>query len=196
MQDSTSACLSRALAGDLDARAELMQRHIAQLRAFVHAHLGPRLRARESSQDFVQSVLREAWTGFERLPPDTERLGRSGFLRWLLRAADRKLKSRGRFWSRLRRSAAHEEPLRAEHLEELSASELSSPSRLLTSREELERLERAFGALPPAWREVVVLVRLQGRSHAEAARRVGRTESATRTLLSRALARLATELER
>ena len=42
---------------------------------------------------------------------------------------------------------------------------------------------------------VVVLVRLQGLGHAEAARRMGRTESATRTLLSRALARLATELE-
>ncbi len=195
MQDSTSACLTRALAGDLDARAELMQRHMAQLRAFVRSHLGPRLRARESSQDFVQSVLREAWGGFERLAPLSQRLGRSGFRRWLMRTADRKLKGRGRFWSRLRRSSIQEEALQAHHIDQLRASELDSPSRCLDSREDLERLERAFGALPPAWREVVALIRLQGRSHAEAARRLGRTESATRTLLSRALARLATEFE-
>ena len=60
---------------------------------------------------------------------------------------------------------------------------------------ELERLEAAFAELPPAWREVIVLVRLSGLSHAEAARRLGRSEASTRTLLSRALARLATRLE-
>jgi len=44
-------------------------------------------------------------------------------------------------------------------------------------------------------REVIVLVKLSGLSHAEAARRLGRTEGSTRVLLSRALARLATRLE-
>lgn len=197
MRDSTSACLQRALAGDLDARAELLQRHVARLRAFVRPRLGARLRARESSQDVVQSVLREAWTGFERLPARETRLDRSGFARWLLRAADNKLKSRGRFWSRQRRSAAREEPAADERrLGELAARDLATPSRALVAREELERVERAFATLPPVWREVVVLVRLQGLSHEQAARRLGRTPSATRTLLSRALARLATELER
>ena len=61
--------------------------------------------------------------------------------------------------------------------------------------EELEHLASAFAALPPDWREVILLARVRGLSHAEIARTLGRTESATRTLLSRALARLATELE-
>lgn len=196
MEDSTSDCLARALAGDADARAELLRRHVERLRAFVRPRLGARLRARETSQDVVQSVLREAWAGFESLPREPGRLDRSGFRRWLLRRADRKLKSRGRFWSRLRRSSAREEAGAGERMDELYVGELATPSLALAAREELQRIERAFASLPEAWREVVVLVRLQGLSHAEAARRLGRSESATRTLLSRALARLATELER
>jgi RNA polymerase sigma-70 factor (ECF subfamily) len=195
--DSTSEYLARALEGDVDARAELLQRHVERLRAFVRPRLGARLRARETSQDVVQSVLREAWVGFDRLPAaGVGELDRSGFRRWLLRAADRKLKSRGRFWSRLRRSSAREEPGAGERIDELAAAGLATPSLALAAREELERIERAFARLPEDWREVLVLVRLEGLPHAEVARRLGRSESATRTLLSRALARLATELER
>jgi RNA polymerase sigma-70 factor (ECF subfamily) len=194
--DSTSECLERALAGDADARAELLQRHVERLRAFIRPRLGARLRARETSQDVVQSVLREAWVGFDRLPAGAGELDRSGFRRWLLRAADRKLKSRGRFWSRLRRSSAREEPGAGERIDELAAAGPGTPSLALAAREELERIERAFARLPEAWREVLVAVRLEGLPHAEVARRLGRSESATRTLLSRALARLATELER
>jgi RNA polymerase sigma-70 factor (ECF subfamily) len=196
VQDTTNDCLARALAGDVAARAELLERHVARLRAFVRPRLGARLRARESSQDVVQSVLREAWAGFDRLPTGPDGIDRSGFRRWLLRAADRKLKSRGRFWSRQRRSSLAEEAGMAQRLDLVAARDGNAPSRELAAREELARIERAFAGLPEVWREVVVAVRLQGLSHVEVARRLGRSESATRTILSRALARLATELER
>ena len=194
MQDSTSTCLRRALEGDERARGELLERHVARLRAYVRRRLGARLAARESSRDVVQSVLREALAGMD----DFRDLGepvRSGFWRWLMRTAENKLASRGRFWSRLRRRAASEESAAAGASELLEDRAGSSPSHAAIAREELERLERAFADLPPAWREVIVLVRLSGLSHAEAARRLGRTEASTRTLLSRALARLATRLE-
>lgn len=194
MDDTTQTCLARALAGDAQARGELLERHMARLRAFVRPRLGARLRARESSQDVVQSVVREALRGMDGFEL-REASGGDGFARWLLRVADSKLKSRGRFWSRLRRGAAAEARASELELERLTDHGAPSPSGAARSREELERLEAAFATLPPAWREVVVLVRLQGLGHAEAARRMGRTESATRTLLSRALARLATELE-
>ena len=42
---------------------------------------------------------------------------------------------------------------------------------------------------------MILLTRVAGLSHAEVAREMGRTPIATRTLLSRALARLATALE-
>jgi RNA polymerase sigma-70 factor (ECF subfamily) len=194
VDDTTQTCLARALAGDAQARGELLERHMARLRAFVRPRLGARLRARESSQDVVQSVVREALRGMDGFEL-REAGGSEGFARWLLRVADSKLKSRGRFWNRLRRSAATDAPAGGLDTGDLADRGAPSPSGAARSREELLRLEAAFATLPPAWREVVVLVRLQGLGHAEAARRMGRTESATRTLLSRALARLATELE-
>ncbi|HVS18045.1 MAG TPA: RNA polymerase sigma factor [Planctomycetota bacterium] len=194
MDDSTQTCLARALAGDASARGELLERHVARLRAFVRPRLGARLRARESSLDVVQSVFREALRGMDAFE-QREGSGGEGFGRWLLRVADSKLKSRGRFWNRLRRASAVEASDGEFELERLGDGGAASPSGAARSREELERVEAAFATLPAAWRQVVVLVRLQGLSHAEAARRMGRTESATRTLLSRALARLATELE-
>jgi RNA polymerase sigma-70 factor, ECF subfamily len=62
--------------------------------------------------------------------------------------------------------------------------------------EELGRLEAAFARLDADYREVIVLARVVGLSHAEIAARMGRTESATWNLLARALAKLSTELER
>jgi RNA polymerase sigma-70 factor, ECF subfamily len=200
MEDSTRIWLARALSGDQAARGELLQRHVARLRAFVRPRLGARLRARESSQDVVQSVLREALAGLDGFRPQED--GAQGFWHWLLRTADHKLKSRGRFWSRLRRTGTREEAgdvtgsaPQGGQLIERQVSPGDSPSGVASAREELQRLERAFAELPPDWREVVVLVRLQGLSHAAAARHLGRTESATRSMLSRALARLATTLE-
>jgi RNA polymerase sigma-70 factor (ECF subfamily) len=194
VQESTSTCLQRALAGDEAARGELLDRHVARLRAYVRRRQGARLAARESSRDVVQSVLREALAGLDGFragePP-----ARSGFWRWLARTAENKLASRGRFWSRLRRDDAREQPAEGAAADDLFGTDGASPSQAAMAREELERLERAFAELPPAWREVIVLVRLSGLSHAEAARRLGRTEASTRTLLSRALARLATRLE-
>jgi len=194
VDESTQTTLARALAGDAAARGDLLERHVARLRAFVRPRLGARLRARESSQDVVQSVFREALRGMDTFEP-RDGSGSEGFARWLLRVADSKLKSRGRFWGRLRRATAVEAADGAAELERLGDAGALSPSGAARSREELARVEAAFATLPEAWRQVVVLVRLQGLSHAEAARRLGRTESATRTLLSRALARLATQLE-
>ena len=63
------------------------------------------------------------------------------------------------------------------------------------AREELERIESAFDRLPEEYREVITLARIAGLSRAEIAERMGRREGAVRTLLSRALARLAELLD-
>ena len=72
---------------------------------------------------------------------------------------------------------------------------LCTPSRDAAGKEDLERLERAFARLSTDQQEVIRLARFAGLVHEEVARRMGRTPSATRSLLSRALARLATLLE-
>jgi RNA polymerase sigma factor (sigma-70 family) len=166
--------------------------HLGALRAYVRLRLGRAIRAREESADIAQSVVREALEDLPRFSGEA-----SGLRGWLLRRAENKIKDRGRFWKRERRDAARE-------IEADAASDASvlaecrsflTPSRDASAKEELERVERAFAKLSEDQRRIILLARVAGLSHAEVAREMERTELATRTLLSRAMARLAVLLE-
>lgn len=191
MHEPDADLLRRAQASDEEARAALLEEHIAGLRAFVHLRLGRALRAKEESQDLVQSVCREVLADLPSFEPRAD----ATFRDWLLRTAENKIRSRWRHWKREKRDVAREVELDATQAEDESRSSelayLLTPSRHAASREELARLERAFCELPADYREVIVLARLRGWPHERIAEHLGRTELATRTLLSRALARLA-----
>ena len=189
MDDSTSLDLARAREGDEHAKGALLARQVQRLRAFVRGQIGTRLRTRENSDDLAHSVVREALVDFDR----ASRGGAANFRKWLRVTARHKVQGRGRFWNRDRRALDRVQSLGEETVEPQAID--GTPSGAAIAREDLARLEQAFASLPPDWAEVVLLVRTQGLSHAEAARRLGRTESATRTMLSRALARLAAQLE-
>ena len=66
-----------------------------------------------------------------------------------------------------------------------------SPSRVAARREELERFEQAFAELDERGREVIELFHLDGLSHREIGERLGIDEAYSRTVLARAMARLA-----
>ena len=66
-----------------------------------------------------------------------------------------------------------------------------TPSRAAEAAEELARLERAFAALEDGEREMLQCFYVEGLAHAEIAAQRGTSEAYSRTLLSRALARLA-----
>ena len=181
--------LTRALAaGDRSVLEELLADQLPALQAYLRLRCDPRLSARESVADLAQSVCREALEHAERFRfPDEQ-----GFRRWLFTTASRKLRDRQDFHFAQRRDAGREVDPKA-----LSAvyGTLLSPSAVLSAREDLERVERAFAALPEEYREVITLQRIAGLGHAEIAEHMGRSEGAVRMLLHRALARLVAESE-
>jgi RNA polymerase sigma factor (sigma-70 family) len=175
---------------------ELLERHLGALRTFVRPRIGRLIRARESSGDVVQSICR----GVLDDPNGFEYRGEAGFRRWLFRRAERKIIDKGRFYGRDKRDVRRDKELRTGTGDGSSigldaAHTLNTPSRQAVAHEELERLESAFRQLPEDYRQVLVLARLVGLPHASIARRLGRSEGATRKLLSRALARLATLMD-
>jgi RNA polymerase sigma-70 factor (subfamily 1) len=187
--------VQRATAGDQAAVELLLAEHLSRLRAFLRLRMGRIVRSKESTEDLVQSVCREA---LERLD-DFEYRGEASFRHWLFRQAEHKVADRGRFYSRRKRDAAREVPisgtLAGDEADTLRGLEsLFTPSRDAVAHEELERLEVAFRELPPDYQEVILLARVVGLPHAEIAQRMDRSVSATWTLLSRALARLSTHL--
>ena len=194
MTDDTLVLARRAAAGDEQALATLLSRHLPAVRAFVRAHMGPQLRAHESSSDLVQSVCRELLTHQERF----QYPGEQQFLAWLYTTARRKISNRVRDLGRDKRDARREIGGLAESaMAELGAAyaRVSSPRGRVLRAEEIARLEAAIDQLPDEQREVVTLAHLAGLSRAEIGAQMGKTEEAVRALLHRAKARLAILLE-
>jgi RNA polymerase sigma-70 factor, ECF subfamily len=187
------ACLRRAQDGDRDALDVLLTRHLDDLRAYVRLRASDALRARDSTADFVQSVCREV---LESLPgPRFEHP--DAFREWLYRAAEHKIVDRARYWNadRRERDRVVDEAVPIAQVASTERSPALTPSGAASVREQIVQIERALERLSPSHREVILLSRFARLSHAEIAERLGKSEGAVRTMLSRALSDLAQHLE-
>jgi RNA polymerase sigma-70 factor (ECF subfamily) len=66
-----------------------------------------------------------------------------------------------------------------------------TPSEVAALHEELDRLQEVLEQLPERYAQVITWAQIDGLGHAEIAERLGISETNSRVLLSRALARLA-----
>ena len=163
----------------------LLERHLAPLQAYVQQRMGPRLAARESCDDIVQSVCRELLSAQARLDLPTEQALHG----WLRTAAMHKILQKARHYRSQRRAAARE--VADAHASQVAGCKTSlTPSREASAREEVARFEAALARLSSTDREVITMIKVVGLSHEEAAQRTGRTVVASRTMLRRALIRL------
>jgi RNA polymerase sigma-70 factor (ECF subfamily) len=190
MDEPLSTTIQKATRGDAVALDALLERYLPQLRAFVRLRLGAGLRAKESSDDIVQSVCRQVLQDVDVF----EFRGEVRFKHWLYSAALRKIRDRYRFYHREKRSVDRERPIDAALLREYVS--FSTPSQAAMQKEELAAFEEVFDTLPEDYKEVITLSRLIGLDHAEIAAQMGRSEQSVRMLLFRALAKLGVALER
>ena len=193
MATDTSALVEGASRGDRPAVEALLGRFLPDLQAYVRRHAGGPVAARESSADLVQSICREL---LERLEDRRfEYRGEAEFRKWLYSAALMKISNRARYWRAEQRDAGRDRAPAADSSGSGSGERFetrTTPSRHAELAEELDRLRGALERLPDRYREVISLSQVDGLSHAEIAARLGISESNSRVLLSRALARLAT----
>jgi RNA polymerase sigma-70 factor (ECF subfamily) len=179
--------------GDARALQALMEEHYPALRAFIRLRVDEGLRVKESSSDLVQSVCRDVLAGLQRF----HYRGEGSFKAWLFKAALNKIREKHAFYHAQKRDVGLEVKLSGSaDLDRLAACYATlSPSRAAAAEETARRLEAAFALLPEDYREVLTLARIVGLSHNEIAEQMGRTVAASRVLLSRALARLASLLK-
>lgn len=189
MPDDAVRLHDRASQGDRGALDELLQRYLPQLHAFVRVRLGPRLHARESSLDVVNSVCRElldARDGFDFR-------GEDRFRAWLFTTALNKVRERHRRLHSDKRDVEREQP--DCDLDAFAAlAPLLTPSQEAIGRETESLLHQALAALDEDHREVITLARLVQLPHRVIAEVMERSEEATRKLLARAMRQLIREL--
>jgi RNA polymerase sigma-70 factor (ECF subfamily) len=191
------ALFERAAAGDSEAVGRLLEHHMPGLRAWVRLRASPVVRAREETEDLVQSVCRELLESLDRI----DYAGAGAFRHWLYTAALRKIVEKHERYRAQKRDVLREVRMPAgtsgaavqERLLTAYRS-FSSPSQKLLLREQIEQIERAFGELGDEEREVILLARVAGLSRREMAQQLGKSEVAVRQTLHRALARLATKI--
>jgi RNA polymerase sigma-70 factor, ECF subfamily len=180
---------------DPAALAAFLEARRPALLAFIRARLGPRLRAKLDPQDVAQEVAVKALREFPRLDPAP----RDPFA-WLCHLAEQCVVDGHRHFAAGKRAAGREVPGNApagdasQEFLALLAGSITTPSQAVVRNERQRRLQEAVGALPVEHREALRLRYVEGLATKEVARRLGKTDVATRVLLTRLVQRLQTLL--
>lgn len=186
--DATEQLVQRAQGGDRDAAGQLLQQHLAGLRAFVRAKSGERIRQHESCSDLVQTVCREALDAIGSY----QWRGEASFRNWLFTVALNKIRGRADYYAAERRDARREAA--GDEVLALAYASMFGPSQHAIAAEAVAGFERALDQLSDEHKEIIVLSRLVGLDHGEIAEQLGIERGTVRTRLARALSRLATAM--
>jgi RNA polymerase sigma-70 factor (ECF subfamily) len=167
--------VDRAQKGDREAFDDLVQLYRPRLEALVRARIGRQLQASVSTDDIVQDTLLQACRSLERFH---WRDGDS-FMKWLAAIAE----------NVFRKVSRRREQTRKIRLEPGTAEDIS-PSTAMRREERFDRLKAALARLSADHREVIMLSRIEGLPVKEVALRMGRSQSAVKNLLLRAIKEL------
>jgi RNA polymerase sigma-70 factor (ECF subfamily) len=151
------------------------------------------LRSKLESMDIVQDTLVHALSGLEDFTYNNE----GDFVRWLSKIAENELRGNLRKFHADRRDIRRE--VRLDNFRPASGDkavgtanpiEPTTPSAILSKKEDLHKLEQALDQLNPEYREVIVLTKIDGLSYKEVGERLGKSADAVGMLLSRAIVAL------
>jgi RNA polymerase sigma-70 factor (ECF subfamily) len=196
--DSLTRLLNALRQGDASAQGEVLQRYQPWLKLLARLQIDTQFQGKFDASDIVQQTLLEACRDLRQFRGRTE----AELLAWLRQILAHVLAHEVRRYCGtqqrdLGREVSLEQSLAAssQRLGDLLAASTPSPSQRAVQHEQEMRLADALSQLPGDYREVIVLRNLEGFSHEEVARRMGRSVAAVRMLWVRALARLRQTIE-
>jgi len=188
MTGSEMELARRAIAGDEDALAELLEEFGPQVRQRLGGRIGAQWQSVFEEDDVLQITYLEAFLRIGRF----ECIGEGAFLAWLTRIAENNLRDAIRELGRVKR------PQPANRVESPSGDESYAalcdvlrvtsvtPSHHAARGEARRILDGAIEKLPADYARVVRLYDLEGRSAAEVAGAMGRSTGAVYMLRARA----------
>jgi RNA polymerase sigma-70 factor (ECF subfamily) len=189
MHTDPELLLILAKAGSSPALVRLLDRYRDLLVEQARGHLGRRLRAKLDIEDLLQDVSLHAYRDIGRFRGSTER----EFVCWLRNILARILMNQLRhYFGTARRNLRREKPLfdRDDSTGGCALDPVApdtSPSQRASKHELVCRLAEAIERLPVLYRRVIVLRHKEGRSFADVARMLDRTEDSVKNMWFRAL---------
>jgi RNA polymerase sigma-70 factor (ECF subfamily) len=157
--------------------------------------MGKELRPKLDSMDLVQDALLSALGGIGDFTYKNE----GDFLRWLSRIAQNALRDNLDKLHAAKRDIRKE--VRLDNYRPTTgfgfvgtpgAIEATTPSAIMSKKEDLDKLEKAIDELKPEYREVIILTKIEGLSYREIGSRLCKSPDAVRMLVPSAMAELTT----
>jgi RNA polymerase sigma-70 factor (ECF subfamily) len=186
----TQNLVDLAKKGDENALNQLYSIYGERVRRIIRIRLDKKLRPKLDSIDIVQDALILALEGLENFTYKNE----GDFLRWLSTIAENKLHDIVDKFHTDKRDVHKEIPFKIEGRDgsvgAAGPMRTTTPSVIASRKEALDKLEQALDKLKPEYKQVIVLKKIEGLSHAEIAGRLGKNPGAVRMLLARAMAAL------
>jgi RNA polymerase sigma-70 factor (ECF subfamily) len=191
--DDLDPLLRRARGGDTAALGELLQRYRSYLTLLARLQINRRLQGKADPADLVQETFLDAHRAFLAFRGATE----AELVAWLRQILGanvvdlvRRFLGAGRRDVRLERELAGELEQSSRDWKARVAAVQSSPSQHAARREQDVLLADAIARLPDTYREVLILHYLEGLSHPDVARQMGRTLDSVKNIWARALRKL------
>lgn len=194
-RQKTQELVVLAKGGDKSALEQLYRVYAERVRWMVRLRMGRELRRKLDSMDVVQDVLIHALGGITDFTYENE----GDFVRWLSKIAENELRGN------LRRLHAEKRDVRKElrldnygpttgdgFLGTLGPIKATTPSVIMSRKEDLAKLEKAMDELKAEYREAIILTKIEGLSYEKVATRLDKSPDAVRMLATRAMVALAT----
>ena len=189
----TQQLVTLAKDGDESALDQLCRVYSERVRWMVRLRMNKELRSKLESMDLAQDVLIHALRGLGDFTYKNE----GDFIRWLSKIAQNALRDNLDKLHADKRNVRKELPLdgyrsttNSRFVGSPGPIDITTPSMIMSRREDLAKLEKAIDMVKPEYREVIVLTKIEGLSYREIGDRLTKSDDAVRMLLSRAMASL------
>ncbi len=191
----TQELVALAKDGDKSALSRLYGAYAERVHWMVRLRMSKKLRSKLESMDVVQDTLIHALSGLDKFTYKNE----GDFVRWLSKIAENELRGN------LKKLHAEKRDIRKEvRLDSHRPTTgggfagaagpigTTTPSVIMSQKEDLAKLEKAIDRLKPEYREAIVLTKIEGLSYREIGSRLSKSPDAVRMLVPSAMAELTT----
>lgn len=192
MSDNDDVLIAQIRQRDRSALAEYIRLKQAQLLGFIEKRLSDGLSKKVDSSDILQDVSMSCINALDQVD-----LSQRDPFSWLCQQAERRIIDEHRKHFGAQKRAAHREvaihgisPNNSGSLEDMLAASFTTPSEALSKARKEYHLLSAINELPVIAQTAIKLRYMQGLASKDIAERIGKSDAATRVLLSRSLKRL------